>query len=218
MQIVIGARTSRLAKVQVSEVLLELKQFFPQVTFVEKFVKTKGDKDLKTPLTDLNKTDFFTYEIDQMVLNQECDVGIHSAKDLPEPLHKDLEIAAITKGVCSKDCLVFREGESLSTLPKKPVIGSCSLRRRDVIKRLVKDCVFKDIRGDILQRLELLENRVVDGLVMAHAAIVRLNLNCHKMFLEGETAPLQGQLAVVCRKNDMKMKQIFECVSVMAHT
>ncbi len=214
MQVVVGARNSKLSKTQVKEILSELQKVSPQVSFVEKLVSTKGDKDQKTSLLKMDKSDFFTHEIDQMLLKNECDVGIHSAKDLPDPIPDDLEVVAITRGVCSKDCLVLREGESLLTLPKNPKVGTSSLRRIQMIKDLRDDFVAKDIRGDILKRLSLLEKKDIDALVIAHAAIIRLNLKCNKVFLEGETAPLQGQLAIVSRKGDAKMKELFGHLTV----
>src|SRR5690348_2176382 len=99
VRISVGARDSKLSQAQVDEVLLALRSVFPNVTFEPIWQKTIGDIDLKTSLQDLDKTDFFTKEIDEMVLQKKCRIGIHSAKDLPDPLPLGLSIVAITKGV-----------------------------------------------------------------------------------------------------------------------
>src|SRR5476649_2057232 len=96
--ITVGARDSSLSKIQVLEVLQELRPFYPHLFFNPLFVKTRGDKDLKTPLSHMGKIDFFTDSIDAMQQQNICRIGIHSAKDLPDPLPKGLTLAALTEG------------------------------------------------------------------------------------------------------------------------
>ena len=86
--ITVGARGSPLSRIQVEEVYAEIRGNHPNILFHPIFVDTLGDQDKKTSLRNLNKTDFFTREIDQMLLAGECRIAIHSAKDLPEPLPK----------------------------------------------------------------------------------------------------------------------------------
>lgn len=210
MQIKVAARSSRLSKVQVQEVLHLLQRFEKSTLFKAKFIQTKGDKDLKTSLLTQDKTDFFTKEVDELVLQKVVDVGIHSAKDLPDPLHPDLKIFAITKGVCSKDCLVMRDEMTFSTLPIGAKIGTSSKQRRDNINLLRQDFQVVDIRGDIFQRLSLLDEGKVDGVIMARAAIIRLKLDVNTKVLDFPTAKGQGQLAVIGRKNNHGLQEFFK--------
>src|SRR6266852_5250049 len=99
----IGARGSNLSRAQMAEVQ---KEWGLRCELV--WVTTTGDLDKKTSLRGLEKTDFFTRELDQMVLRGEIDGAIHSAKDLPDPLPKGLKLAALSKGVDPRDSLVFR--------------------------------------------------------------------------------------------------------------
>src|SRR5438132_10204375 len=99
----IGARSSNLSRAQVAEVQKEWGLYCHVV-----WVQTTGDIDKKTSLRGLDKTDFFTRELDQMVLQGQIDGAIHSAKDLPEPLPKGLKLMALSKGIDSRDSLVFR--------------------------------------------------------------------------------------------------------------
>ncbi|GAB4190768.1 MAG: hydroxymethylbilane synthase [Simkaniaceae bacterium] len=210
MKILVGARNSLLSQVQVQEVLLEIQSFFPEIRFDPVFVKTSGDLDQKTSLRDLEKTDFFTKEIDRMVLSKKIRIAVHSAKDLPDPLPPGLAVVALTKGKDPSDCLVMREGDSLERLPKNAVIGTSTRRREEAVLRLRSDILLKDLRGDILQRLQQLEKRAFDGIILAEAAILRLKLHhLNRMILPGETAPLQGRLAVVARKDDGLMRKLF---------
>ena len=210
LTIKVAARNSPLSIKQVMEVEGELKKYISSLKISSTLIHSSGDLDLKTSLLYLEKTDFFTKEVDDLVKDGTCDVSIHSAKDLPEPLDKDLEIYALTKGVDSCDVLLLREGETLESLKEGAQIGTSSLRRLSAISFLRKDFIGKDIRGTIQRRIELLEKKEYDGVIIAKAALIRLDL-LHLNFIELniEVSPLQGRLAVVGKKNNVELKTIF---------
>lgn len=188
--LIIAARDSKLSRAQVVEVFKDIPHPYECI-----WVKTKGDLDLKTSLRTLDKTDFFTKEIDQLLLDEKCDIAIHSAKDLPEPLPKGLKLVLLTAGLDPSDVLVFNH------LPKYARIGSSSPRRDEMIKNFSSDFQIVDIRGTIEQRLTLVDSGDIDGVVMAEAALLRLNINRQRIKLNGPTAPLQGKLAIVTRED-----------------
>lgn len=206
----VGGRNTPLSLLQVQEVLQELQLHHPEVEFDVEAVETTGDLDQKTSLRSLDKTDFFTKEIDAMLLNGECRIAIHSAKDLPDPLPEGLAIIALTKGVSSADALVLREGE---VLRENMLIATSSERREESVQMLNPNVEFCDIRGNIKQRLAQLENGSVDGVVIAEAALIRLGLtHLNRIILPGETAALQGRLAVVARSDDQEIAALFSCI------
>lgn len=199
LSIKVGARGSALSRCQVEEV----QALCPEIAFEPVYVETHGDRDRTTSLRALDKTDFFTREVDQMVLEGKCRIAIHSAKDLPDPLPKGLKLIALTKGVDPSDSLVMREGE---TLKEGDVVATSSERREEMVRVLYPDVRFVDIRGKIEERLEKLHRGHVDGVVLAEAALIRLGLtHLNRVRLPGETAPLQGRLAVVAREGDREM-------------
>jgi hydroxymethylbilane synthase len=213
IEIVAAARSSPLSKVQLTEVLGEIRAYFPEVHFRPLLLEVMGDLDQKTSLRNLDKTDFFTREIDQLLLAGKCQIGIHSAKDLPDPLPKSLRVVALTKGVDPSDSLVMREGSSLQSLPKGALIGTSSVRREENLKMLRGDFRFADIRGKIFERIQKLENKEVDGVVIAEAALLRLQLtHLNRIKIPGEPAPLQGRLAVVAREDDSEMARLFSTI------
>lgn len=213
MKIEVAGRESPLSKAQIEEVLQELLQFHKGIAFEKTFLKTSGDIDLKTSLKDLDKTDFFTRQIDELLLNKKCRIAIHSAKDLPKIIPEGLCLIALTKGLDPSDSLVLKKGISLDSLKNKAVIGTSSVKREQALKNLRSDFIFKDIRGQIMARLELLENSTVDGVVIAEAAIIRLKLeHLNRVRLNYETTPLQGRLAIIAREDDVKMKELFSCI------
>jgi hydroxymethylbilane synthase len=208
-QLLTGSRASPLARAQFEEIQKEV----PHLLLKPVWVETKGDLDQITSLRLLDKTDFFTYELDQMLLNGTIRLAIHSAKDLPDPLPEGLKIMALTKGLDPRDSLVLRFPDTLESLPSNAKIATSSLRREIAIKKLRSDLQFIDLRGDIHKRLSKLETKEADGVVIAEAALIRLNLtHLHRFILEGETAPLQGRLAVVARSDDFEMRGLFAAV------
>ncbi|MDR3624192.1 MAG: hydroxymethylbilane synthase [Chlamydiales bacterium] len=215
LNIIVGARDSKLSRTQFREVYEEIRVFYPSIVFTPIWLKTMGDMDQTTTLRTLEKTDFFTREIDQLQLQGGCRISIHSAKDLPDPLPKGLIIACLTKGVDSSDSLVLREGEDFFSLRAGAIIATSSLRREEMVRKLRQDLSFVDIRGAIDVRLQKLNTKEVDGVVVATAALIRLgllsNINCIKLL--GSTVPLQGRLAVVVREDDSEMRAMFSSLA-----
>lgn len=210
MKLKVGARSSPLSRAQAEEILLEMRPFSPELSFEMVWILTAGDKDKKTSLRSLGKSDFFTRELDEMLLEGKIDAAIHSAKDLPEPLPPGLEIAALTRGVDSRDALVLRSGESLMSLPDGAVIATSSERREEAVSALRQGLRFSDLRGTIAERLAKLETGEADGVVAAEAALIRLKLtHLNRVYLPGPTVSLQGKLAILIRSGDARLKELF---------
>lgn len=213
LTLIVGARSSPLAQVQVQEVLAELRSHQPHIQFNGIYVESQGDKDQKTSLRSIDKTDFFTKEIDDLLLSGDCRIAIHSAKDLPEPLPEGLSIVCLTRGLDPSDSLVLNPGVALEDLAQGAVIATSSVRREEAVKQLRSDVTFIDIRGTIAQRLAVLEKGEADGVVLAEAALIRLGLtHLNRVKLPGDTVPFQGQLAVMARSDDMEMRELFACI------
>ncbi len=210
LNLIVGARNSKLSRAQVQEVFLELGLFYSHIQFSPLWIETSGDLDLITSLRQLEKTDFFTREIDLLQRSGGCRITIHSAKDLKEPLPEGLTLVALTRGVDPSDSLVFPYGKDLSTLSLGSRVGTSSLRREKNIHSLRSDLVCVDIRGTIDSRLMQLDRGDFDALIVAEAALIRLGLTDRpRMKLPGPSAALQGQLAIVARDGDEEMRLLF---------
>lgn len=213
--ITVGARSSPLSRAQVKEVYEALKIHHPDVHFDVHYLQTVGDKDQVTSLRTLDKTNFFTKEIDEGVIRGDYQIGVHSAKDLPDPLPDQLTLFCLTEGVDSSDSLVLPKGETLESLPKGACIATSSVRREDMVKQLRSDLNFCDLRGTIEQRLAKMNGIEIHGIVVAEAALIRLGLtHLNRIRLPGDTVKGQGQLAVVGRKEDHHFQSLFACLDV----
>lgn len=208
----IGARGSNLSQKQVLEVLKELNEHLPKVTFDPVWIKTSGDKDQKTSLRFMENSNFFTKELDDLLLAGDIRLSLHSAKDLPKPLANGLSMVALTRGLDPSDSLVMSP-----TFTGKGLIATSSLRRERTILELYPEAQIQDIRGTIEQRLEYLERGDIEGLVVAECALIRLELtHLRRTRLPKPYAEYQGQLAVLARSDDVEMKELFACIDSRA--
>ena len=206
--ITVAARDSQLSCIQVEEIFRLLSPLAPHIAFKVYPMKTQGDIDTKTSLKQLEIANFFTDTLDDMLLEKKCRIAIHSAKDLPTLLPSGLRAVALTQGLDPRDALVW------STHPRHtPLrIGTSSIRRDQIIQTLFPTAICCDIRGAIQQRLDYLNNDL-DAVVIAQAALIRLNLtHLPHEILPGPTHPLQGKLAVIARADDEEMLHLFKLI------
>jgi len=209
MRIRVGTRPSPLALKQIEEIQVRAQEMIFEVIPIQ----TKGDRDKTTPLIARENSDFFTYEIEQALLNGEIDVAVHSAKDLEEDMPEELVIAAMTKSISRFDCLVSKGGLTLDELPPGARVGTSSINRSEGIKRYRKDLVVKNIRGNVDDRLAQLDRGDFDAIIVAHAALIRLGSQ-HRIaqmipFAIIEPHPLQGRLAVQVRRDRNDLREVF---------
>lgn len=206
----IGARPSKLAQIQVEEVLRLLGQ---KVTYEMTPISTAGDNDKKTPLTSGPADDFFTDALDEALLKGQIDVAVHSAKDLPQNLKSGLEVFALTESLDDKDAWVSTQ--PWQELAAGTKVGTSSLLRQEQIKKMRPDLHLVDIRGTIEERLKLVQEGHVHGIIAAACALKRLKMEEFiRDVLPWEGAPLQGQLAVVGRSQDKYLKEFFKNIDV----
>jgi uroporphyrinogen III methyltransferase/synthase len=192
------SRGSRLARVQVDEVLPQLAPLFPDATFTKQIVTTPGDRDLKIALTDPSvPEDFFTRDLDEAMRRGEADIGVHSAKDLPQHPVPGITVAALLPALDIRDALVVRRGLASDAIR---VIGTSSPRREAEILRLHPGATLKPLRGTIEQRLALLDQGDYDAILVAACALIRLGLADRiDHHLPYDPSPQQGRLALTVR-------------------
>lgn len=199
-------RSSRLSVLQVKEFF----SLYPLLSYQLTTLKSLGDKNKHISLMDNIAGDFFTRELDEAVLKGKADVAIHSAKDLPYPLPRGLELFCLTMAKDKTDSLVSRNKMKLSELPSGARIGTSSKNRKDELLKLRADLTVVSIRGTIEERIAQVENGDIDALIVATCALRRLGLEeLITEVLPFRTHPLQGNLAVVGKKESKELKLLF---------
>jgi len=204
LKYVVGARGSQLSLAQTNWVISELKKNSSDLEFEIKPIKTKGDTDAR-PLFTIDQKGIFEKEIDRAVADNKIDFAVHSLKDVPSKLDKNLIISCIPKRETVNDVFISADGKTLDTIKPGAVIGTSSLRRAVQIIRKRSDVIVKPIRGNIETRIRKVLQNDFDAIVLAHAGISRLGIDVDYSVLptnDFSPSPGQGALAIVSRADD----------------
>ena len=73
-----------------------------------------------------------------------------------------------------RDAFISRKAATLAGLPRGAVVGTASLRRQAMVKRLRPDLAVVPFRGNVETRLRKLDDGVVDATLLALAGLKRL--------------------------------------------
>jgi hydroxymethylbilane synthase len=175
-KLVIASRGSDLALWQSRYVAKQLQEFHADLEVEIKVFKTKGDVMLDTPLAKIGGKGLFVKELEEAILRGEADLAVHSLKDLPTALERDLVLAGVTARADRRDALMSEKYASIDMLPRGSVIGTTSLRRRMQLLAKQPDLIVKSLRGNVLSRIEKLKSGLFDAIVLAYAGLERLGL------------------------------------------
>ena len=205
-KIIIGARGSKLSLAYVSKVKSLILESSKDIDIYIKTIKTSGDihKDIK--LSEIGGKNLFCKEIEENLLENKIDMAVHSLKDMESEEHEDLIIGAYIKRNDPRDILVSNKIKKLDELNNKLIIGSSSRRRELQLKKINKNISVVNVRGNIDTRIQKVEEKKLDAIILAAAGIKSLDLD-NKISLTFETNEMlpaagQGIIAVQCRKKD----------------
>jgi len=201
-----------LALWQASFVRKALENLHPDIQFEQVIIKTEGDLNQSSSLTQIGGQGIFTKEIEKALMDDRIDIAVHSLKDLPSKMPDDLMLGAVPQRGPVEDVLVTEKGLSLEKLPEKSRIATGSIRRKAQLLYMRPDLLISDLRGNIDTRLKKLIEHKLDGIIMAKAAILRLELNDVK-FVEFNTDKMipavgQGAVGIQIRKDDPDTNKI----------
>jgi len=206
-QLKVVARNSPLSLLQVKEVFSHL----PSLQYDLMPLASFGDKNKHISLMDVALAeDFFTRELDAVLLKGEADIAVHSAKDLPYPLPSGLELFCLTEADDQSDSLVSKGNLTLQQLSSGARVGTSSLNRKNELLKLRPDLTIVSVRGTIEERIEQVDNGSIDALIVATCALQRLGLS-HRIVekLPFKTHALQGHLAVVGKTGETETASLF---------
>ena len=109
------------------------------------------------------------------------------------------------------------EESDFRKIKQNAVIASGSIRRRAQLMALRPDLKFVDLRGNIETRLEKLNLLRYDGIIMAEAALIRLELTRIKYdrFSLEHMLPAvgQGAIGVQTRKSDHQLAPVLKYIN-----
>ena len=233
------SRKSDLAIIQAKEVGNQLLNKYSDLKIEYLTKSTTGDKDFKTPLSQMSSAGVFTDDLREDLINNKCDIIVHSWKDLPLDLGNKTFIAGTLKRADQRD-IFFVKKNNISQIKKSNMISilSSSPRRVYNLESFAKNYLpfdideinFINIRGNIPTRFKKFINGSEDSFIVAKAAIDRLLNNKLNQFQDlvkkiqtyidqclwtitplslNPTSPGQGALACEVRSTDNFCKRGF---------
>ena len=240
------SRKSDLAIIQAREFGQKLSSIFPSIKLNYITKSTSGDKDLKTPLSKMPTEGVFTDDLRDELIKKNCDIIIHSWKDLPLDVGSETEVAITLDRADERDLLFIKKNSTKKINQENTIsIFSSSPRRQYNLEDFIKNYLpfkihnieFENIRGNILTRFKKFTEANVDGFVVAKAAIDRL-LNADQndfpdikntllQYINqclwsvvplsiNPSSPGQGALAVEIRSKDTDLKNILSKINNIA--
>ncbi len=219
-KITIGARGSKLSIAYVEKVkglLLKKNKELAEESIEFKAIKTSGDIHQNIKLSEIGGKKLFCKEIEEKLINNEINIAVHSLKDMESIENDKLVIGAYIKRNDFRDVIISDKIKHFDDLKNKIVIGSSSRRRELQLKKINQNISTMNIRGNIDTRIKKLEEKKIDGIILAAAGVKSLNLNnkISVIFEIEEILPAVGQgiIAVQCKKNDKKTKNFLKNIN-----
>ena len=204
----LGTRGSPLALAQAHEVRARLLDAHGLAAEAVEIVpiRTSGDTIQDRALSEAGGKGLFTKELDRALIDGGIDLAVHSAKDLPTTLPEEIEIAGYLPREDARDVFLSPRFTHLKDLPIGAVVGSASLRRQALARRLRPDLEIRLLRGNVQTRLAKLDSGEFDATILAMAGLKRLGLTGRvTAILDVESflpAVGQGAIAITVRRDD----------------
>jgi len=174
-------------------------------------VSTYGDRSSEA-IAQLGGTGVFVSALRDALHAGTVDLAVHSFKDLPTAPTVGLTVAAVPPRQDPRDVLVARDGLTLGELPPGARIGTGAPRRVAQLRALGLGLEIVPIRGNIDTRMGKVTSGELDGVILARAGLARIGrLGVVTEVLDPIQvlpAPAQGALAVECRTDDVRVREL----------
>ena len=200
----VGTRGSPLARAQTESLRAALEQSTSSSVEIV-VIATAGDRSAESFAT-IGGTGIFASALREALVAGECDVVVHSLKDLPTGAYPGLSIAAVVERADPRDVVCARDGLTLETLPPGAKVGTGSPRRAAQLRARRSDLTVVDLRGNVDSRLRRIVPGDLDALILAAAGLLRLGraseITEYLSLDDWPVAPGQGALALETREGE----------------
>jgi len=202
-KIKIGTRRSALAVAQAEAVMRSIAEWDIRVpvelvtipTIQDQYPELAKEVDGRAP---------YVWELEKALADGVIDLSVHSLKDMAAKRNPLLPVCAVSQREDPRDVLVLPSG--VGRLLKGRPLGCSSVCRRYQLGKLFPGIQLKMVPGDVLSRLDRLDNGEFSGMVMSAADLKTLGLESriNRYFTAREMVPGCGQgfVAVQCRAGE----------------
>jgi hydroxymethylbilane synthase len=137
-------------------------------------IKSDGDQDVSTPLTQMGSIGIFTQTLERALRDDRIDVAVHSLKDVPGEIAEGTAIVAYGKREDPRDAWFHRDGVALKELSGDVVVATGSMRRRSQLLHRFGELSIVDLRGNLDTRWSKFQEGQFDAMILAAAGVKRL--------------------------------------------
>ncbi len=177
-------------------------------------VTTEGDINM-APVERIG-VGVFTHALREALHAQECDIAVHSFKDLPTAPDERFHLI-VPKREDNREALIARDGLTLDELPQGAKVGTSAPRRISQLKALRPDLDIRPLRGNIETRMSYVTDGELDAVMLAYAGLVRAGYadRATQVFSPDVLmpAPAQGALAVETNAEDAELVNAINCIA-----
>lgn len=209
MTLKIGTRGSTLATTQSGHVrdALAANGFDAELHIVT----TAGDVNM-APVERIG-VGVFTQALRESLVAGECDIAVHSFKDLPTAPDERFHLIVPVRAD-AREALIARDGLTLATLPEGAKVGTSAPRRISQLRAHRPDLEILPLRGNIDTRMGKVTSGELDAVVLAYAGLSRVEqgFRASEVFSPEVIlpAPAQGALAIECRAEDAEARRAID--------
>ena len=207
MKIRIATRRSPLAMLQTHEVIERIKLFSPES--ICEIVQMESEGDLTdAPLHTIGGKGLFVSKLEAAIANGVADIAVHSLKDVPAFIDSQFSIAATLPREDEGDAILLKEGLTIDDLSKNLRIATSGPRRKSQLLAMNSKLNIVPVRGNIQTRINKMNVDSLDGLIVAKAALNRLNIQHRNMytFSEDQMLPAAAQGAIGIEINAIELE------------
>ena len=197
MKIRIATRTSPLAMLQTNQVIAQIKSIDPMIVCEIISIESEGDLT-EAPLHLIGGKGLFVSKLETALSNCHADISVHSLKDVPALLDPEFTIVATLPREDSSDAILLRDKISLGDLGENSRIGTSGPRRKSQMLAMYPTLEIVPVRGNIQTRINKIVSETLDGLIVAKAALNRLEIDYPNIYVfsRREMLPAAGQGAI----------------------
>ena len=233
------SRSSELAKIQAKMVGDKIEGCWPEISIKYQTTKTNADLNASINISNPGEVGIFTRDISMKVIDGECDIAVHSWKDLPIEPSNETEIVGTLKRDDMRDVIIMKSAIASLEYKEEIKVLTSSPRRKFNLGQVLPTIIpikFQriscfDIRGNIQTRLKKFESGNSDAIILAKVALDRLiefgrdstkkyireilNVNNWSILPLSifPTAPGQGAIAIEAKKDNKILKKIIDKIN-----
>ena len=214
-KIIIGSRGSKLALIYAKRAKAKILEYCSNVEI--KKIHTTGDINQKDRLSEIGGKGLFSKQIENDLLEKKIDIAVHALKDMPSDETDGLLTNCFLERNDPREVLISSSNNLFEDLKPNSTVGTSSYRREFQLKKIRSDINCKLIRGNVDTRLNKLDEKFYDAIILSYAGIKSLKLDkkISQIFSTKEIIPSVGQgvVALQCRKNDFETIQLLKKIN-----